>query len=162
MTNKIQFNAIGIINTPHKSIGNMPIQPSGAKNIQGYIELNPELTDGLIDMEGFSHLILIYHFHEIKGYELIVKPFMDDKTHGIFATRSPKRPSPIGISTVELQKIEGNRIYFDGADMLDQTPLIDIKPFFRQTDNRPDAVSGWLDTKEENLAQNTKSDKRFK
>ena len=86
---------------------------------------------------------------------------MDDKEHGVFATRSPKRPSPIGLSTVELIKIEGNKIWFKGADMIDGTPLIDIKPFFRQVDNRPNAISGWLDTKDDDLASKYRSDNRF-
>lgn len=159
---QITLTQIGTIHTPHKAIGNMPIQPVGAKGIEGFIELTPGLVEGLKSLDDFSHLILFYHFHEIKGYELMVKPFMDNKKHGIFATRSPKRPSPVGISTVELKKIEGNKIYFEGADMLDGTPLIDIKPFFRQTDNRPDAKSGWLDSKDENIARTHKSDERFK
>lgn len=86
---------------------------------------------------------------------------MDDKEHGVFATRSPKRPSPIGMSTVELLKIEGNKIWFSGADMLDGTPLIDIKPFFRQVDNRPNAISGWLDSKDDDFPAKQRSDDRF-
>lgn len=161
MTHKISLTQIGIIHTPHNDISNMPIQPSGAIGIEGYIELETEYLQGLTNLEGFSDLILIYNFHKVSNHELLVKPFMDDKLHGIFATRSPKRPSPIGISTVTLKRIEGNKIYFDGADMLNQTPLIDIKPFFRQTDNRPNAKSGWLDSKDDNLASKTKSDNRF-
>lgn len=158
---KICFEPIGLIRTPHQSLVNMPIQPVGAKGLEGFVELKPELQEGLTDLEGFSHATLIYHLHEVKGHELMVKPFMDDKLHGIFATRSPKRPCAIGLSTVKLVKIEGNKVYFEGADMLNGTPLLDLKPFFRQTDNRPDAVSGWLDQKDERMAHSQRSDDRF-
>ncbi|WP_163712652.1 tRNA (N6-threonylcarbamoyladenosine(37)-N6)-methyltransferase TrmO [Mangrovibacterium lignilyticum] len=157
----ICFQPIGLIHTPHHDLVNMPIQPVGAKGMEGMIKLNPELQEGLTDLEAFSHITLIYHLHEIKGHELMVKPFMDDKKHGIFATRSPKRPNAIGISTVKLSRIEGNRIYFEGADMLDGTPLLDLKPFFRQTDNRLHAVSGWLDEKDDKMAHSQRSDDRF-
>lgn len=159
---KLELQSIGIIKTPHKSIENMPIQPVGAKGIMGVVELDIKYLDGLKDIEGFSHLILLYFFHEVIGFSLSVKPFMDDKEHGIFATRSPKRPSPIGISIVKLIQVVDNKIYFEGADMLNETPLLDIKPFFRQTDNRTDALCGWLDEKADRTAIYTKSDSRFK
>ncbi|WP_159517232.1 tRNA (N6-threonylcarbamoyladenosine(37)-N6)-methyltransferase TrmO [Sunxiuqinia indica] len=162
ITKSIIVNSIGVIYTPHTTIENMPIQPVGADGVKGVIELNPDLTEGLADLDGFSHLILIYHLHEVDGFKLTVKPFMDDKMHGVFATRSPKRPNAIGISTVKLVQVTDNKIHFEGADMLNETPLIDIKPFFRQTDNRTDAVSGWLDEKDERKAHNHRSDDRFK
>jgi len=140
----------------------MPIQSAGAGNELGIIELFSEYQEGLLDLEDFSHLILIYHFHKQNGFSLKVKPFMDDREHGVFATRSPKHPASVGISIVRLLKIEGNKIYFEGADMLDETPLIDIKPFFRNFDNRTDAVSGWLDSKNERLIREIRSDSRFK
>lgn len=158
---KIELDSIGIIKTPHLNVENMPIQPAGAKGIHGVIELDAQYVDGLKDIEGFSHLILLYFFHEVKGFKLSVKPFMDDKEHGVFATRTPCRPSPIGLSTVKLLKVEGNKIHFEGADMLNDTPLFDIKPFFRQTDNRAYARSGWLDEKDRDIAIHTKSDSRF-
>lgn len=158
---KVELEIIGKIYTPHKTISNIPIQSVGAAEFVGEIEILPHLTEALDGLEGFSNVILLYHLHLVDGYQLKVKPFMDDKEHGVFATRSPKRPSPIGISTVELLKIEGNRIWFKGADMLDETPLIDIKPFFRQVDNRPNAVSGWLDSKEHDLPVKQRSDDRF-
>lgn len=157
----IKMKRIGIIKTPHYSNVNMPIQPMGAKGIKGVIELLPKYAAGLTDLDGFSHIILIYSFHKQRGYDLSVKPFMDDKEHGIFATRSPKRPSPIGISTVELLTIKDGKIYFDGADMMNNSPLMDIKPFFRQTDNRFNAKSGWLDEKPDDLAEKIYSDARF-
>ncbi len=158
---KVEMSIIGMISTPHKTIANIPIQSVGAEEFVGIIELEPQLMEALEGLEGFSNLILLYHLHLSNGYKIRVKPFMDDKEHGLFATRSPKRPSPIGMSTVELLKIEGNKIWFKGADMLDGTPLIDIKPFFRQVDNRPNAVSGWLDSKDDDLATKHRSDDRF-
>jgi len=158
----IQLTVIGTIRTNHKSIENMPIQSAAAGDEQGTIELLPEYEEGLLDLEDFSHLILIYHFHKQNGFSLKVKPFMDDREHGVFATRSPKHPAAVGISIVRLLKVEGNKIHFEGADMLDETPLIDIKPFFRNFDNRLDAVSGWLDKKNEKLIRDVRSDDRFK
>jgi tRNA-Thr(GGU) m(6)t(6)A37 methyltransferase TsaA len=161
METTITYRPIGIIKTPFENITGMPIQPHGAATTEGIIDLDPDLVPGLTDIEGFSHLILIYHFHQVKGNKLYVVPFMDDKPHGIFATRAPVRPSPIGMSIVKLKSVEENMIRFEGADMLDGTPLLDIKPFFTQFDNRPDAVSGWLDEKENQKIRNVKSDNRF-
>lgn len=158
---EITFKPIGIIHTAHKKPSGMPIQPHGAKRAKGTIKLNAELVPGLADLDGFSHLILIYHFHQVKGHKLCVVPFMDDKAHGIFATRAPVRPNPIGLSIVKLKKVDGNLVFFEGADMLDGTPLLDIKPFFARFDNREDAVSGWLDKKEDLNALGYKSDERF-
>ena len=140
----------------------MPIQPGGAKNFEGTVNLLPEFAGGIKDLDGFSHIILIYHFHKVKGYNLLVTPFMDDTKRGVFATRSPKRPAAIGLSIVEIRKIETNKIYFNGADMLNGTPLLDIKPYFRQIDNFPDSISGWLENKNENLFKLKRSDTRFK
>lgn len=158
---KVEMSIIGTISTPHKTVANIPIQSVGAEEYIGVIEIEPHLTDALEGLEGFSNLMLLYQFHRVDGYKLKVKPFMDDKEHGVFATRSPKRTSAIGLSTVELIKIEANKIWFKGADMLDGTPLIDIKPFFRQADNRPNAVSGWLDSMDEDLPSTQRSDDRF-
>lgn len=139
----------------------MPIQPGAAEGVQGYIELLPEYTEGLKDLDGFSHLILLYHLHKVDGYKLMVKPFMDNEEHGIFATRAPKRPNAIGISTVELEKVEGNKVYLNKVDMLDGTPLIDIKPFFPRFDNHPDAIGGWQDKNKQGL-KDLRSDERFR
>jgi tRNA-Thr(GGU) m(6)t(6)A37 methyltransferase TsaA len=158
---EINFTSIGIIHTPHKTRENMPIQPLSARGVKATVELNSELVDGLRDLESFSHLILIYHLHKSEGYDLDVKPFMDDKTHGLFATRAPRRPNAIGISTVKLNSIEGNILNVEDVDILDGTPLLDIKPFFSKFDNRPEAVSGWLDEKWKEKNREIKSDKRF-
>ncbi len=162
MMEAIILHPIGIIHTPHKDIKNMPIQPIAADGVKGYIELREDLVDGLKDLEGFSHLTLFYHFHKIQGYELQVIPFMDTVEHGIFACKSPKRPNAIGLSTVKFEKIEGNIIHISMVDMLDGTPLLDIKPFFPKYDNRLDATSGWLEKSLEVPVEKLRSDERFR
>ena len=160
---KIIINPIGIIHTPFKDIRNMPIQPLAAKGVAGTIELTPEYMDGLKDLEGFSYITLIYHFHKVSGYKLQVIPFMDTQKHGIFACKAPKRPNPVGISTVKLTGIEGNVIHVEQVDMLDGTPLIDIKPFYPRYDNREDTSSiGWLEKSKDVPVENLRADERFK
>lgn len=159
---QITINSIGIIHTPFNDINGMPIQPLAAKGVQGHIELFPEYLEGLTDLEGFSHITLLYYFHKINGYDLLVKPFMDTETHGIFSTKSPKRPNSIGCSTVKLLGIENNIVHIEMVDMLNGTPLIDIKPFFSKFDNRINTKSGWLDNQENILIRNLRSDTRFK
>lgn len=158
----VNLTVIGRIRTAHTEISNMPIQSVGADMQNGIAELYPKYAEGLLDVDGFSHVILLYYFHRQNGYKLKVKPFMDTIEHGVFAMRSPKRPASIGMSIVRVLKIEDNKIYFEGADMLDETPLIDIKPFFRSFDNRPDAISGWLEGKDEKEIKKVRSDDRFK
>ncbi|VBB44693.1 conserved hypothetical protein [uncultured Paludibacter sp.] len=161
--NPIKINPIGTIHTPHKSIDNIPIQPIAAEGTKGHIELLPEYVKGLKDMEGFSHITLIYHFHKINGYELKVIPFMDTVERGIFACKAPKRPNAIGISTVKLLGIENNIIHIEQVDMLDGTPLIDIKPFYPRYDNRlADVKIGWLEKNKDIPLDKLRSDKRFK
>jgi tRNA-Thr(GGU) m(6)t(6)A37 methyltransferase TsaA len=143
----IQYTPIGIIHSSFHVNENMPIQPISENSGEGYIELFPEFLPCLKDIEGFSHLILIYHLHKVKGYDLLVKPFMENEFHGIFATRAPARPNPIGLSTVRLLRIDDNQLYVENLDVLDGTPLLDIKPFLRQFDKRENAISGWLENK---------------
>jgi len=158
----ISITPIGTIYTVFQTIENMPIQPMGAKGLKAKIILKEEFTSGLKDLDGFSHLILIYHFHKVEGYKLRVIPFMDQEERGLFATRAPSRPNAIGISTVRLLEIKENVLYIEDADMLDGTPLLDIKPFFAQFDNRENTSSGWLDQKWKEKNRNIKSDERFK
>jgi len=139
----------------------MPFQSRGAEGIEGIIELNREFVKGLTDLDGFSHLILLYHFHLVGNTTLLVIPFMDDKPHGIFATRAPVRPNPIGMSVVRLQKIEDNLLFIEGVDMVDGTPLLDIKPFFPKYDNHVDVRYGWLEEKGDLDITAIKSDERF-
>lgn len=140
---KIIYKPIGIIHTPFKTTKGMPIQPTAAKNVGGFIEIQPEYIEGLDDLEGFSHLILIYHFHLSVGYSLKVKPFMHDHFCGVFATRTPKRPNPIGMSIVRLVKVQGARIHVKGLDIVDGTPLLDIKPYIPDDRQRAERI-GWL------------------
>jgi len=159
---QITINSIGIIHTPFNDIKGMPIQPLAAEGVKGHIELFPKYIEGLIDLEGFSHITLLYQLHKINSYDLMVKPFMDNTEHGIFATKSPKRPNAIGLSTVKLLGIENNVIHIEMVDMLNGTPLIDIKPFFSKFDNRTNTTSGWLDNQENIPVRELRSDERFK
>ncbi|MDY7033416.1 MAG: tRNA (N6-threonylcarbamoyladenosine(37)-N6)-methyltransferase TrmO [Thermodesulfobacteriota bacterium] len=156
----IQYKPIGVIHTPFHDTKNMPIQPASAIGIQGTVDVAQEYNDGLKDIEGFSHIFLIYHFHLSKGYSLTVKPFLDDHVRGVFSTRAPKRPNQIGISVVRLDRIEGSTLFVFNVDMVDGTPLLDIKPFVPDFDSRTDIRIGWLTGKVEEVAFK-KSDSRF-
>ncbi len=145
MKKEIILKPIGIIHTPYKEPEGMPIQGKFERDITGQVEIFPEYIQGLKDIEGFSHLILIYYFDKAKEEKVIGKPFLEDKLHGIFAIRSPMRPNHIGFSIVKLKKIEENRITFSEVDILDNTPLLDIKPYVSHFDSRDDVKNGWLD-----------------
>ena len=155
------FTPIGTIRTPYQDIAGMPIQSAGALDTAGRAVLKDRYTEGLKDLEGFSHLILIYVFHDSREYDLSVKPFLGDQKRGLFATRAPRRPNPIGISVVRLVRIEGPVVHFLGADVLDGTPLLDIKPYVPKFDAYPEATEGWLAESLHRLAE-TKSDERFR
>lgn len=152
---------IGIIHTPFFSVKDMPIQPFAAKGVKGYIELFEAYSAGLKDIEGFSHITLIYRFHQIADYALEVVPFMDTDAHGIFATRAPRRPNALGLSTVRLLGVEGNILHIEEPDMLDGTPLLDIKPFFPRYDNREAERIGWLEKSKDFSPAQLRSDERF-
>ena len=139
----LEIKPIGVIRTPYRSKEGIPIQASKSETI-AEAEVFPEYTEGLESLDGFSHIILLYWFHKAKSSKLTVTPFLDTQKRGLFSTRAPTRPNPIGISIVELVRIEENIVKFTGADMLNDTPLIDIKPFVPDFDNRIDATSGWL------------------
>jgi len=143
--NEIKYIQIGIIHSPFKEPKGTPIQPRAAQGIDGTVEVFQEYTEGLKDIEGFSHVILVYHFHLSKESSLKVKPFMDDQTHGVFSTRAPNRPNPIGISVVQLVKIEGNILQVKDLDIVDGTPLLDIKPYVPEFDIRDAKKKGWLE-----------------
>jgi len=157
----IHFKAIGLIHSPFNDIKKMPIQPKGASKIKGQIEIFPEFEEGLLDLDGFSHIILLYHFHKIQNPQLVVTPFLDDCEHGIFATRAPKRPNPIGLSVVKLIQINGRMIDIENIDVLNQTPLIDLKPYVPEFDHHPTDRIGWF---KKNIADTThkRSDDRFR
>ncbi len=156
----INISSIGIIHTPFDKLEGMPIQPSGADKVTGTIIMNKEYEQGLKDLEGFSHIIILYYFHQSTGYDLIVTPFLDDQKRGLFSTRAPRRPNPIGLSIINLVKIEGNRLTIEGIDVLDGTPLIDIKPYVPGFDTKAVTAIGWLEKKQKN-ATFLKSDDRF-
>ncbi|MBI9036835.1 MAG: tRNA (N6-threonylcarbamoyladenosine(37)-N6)-methyltransferase TrmO [Bacteroidales bacterium] len=141
----IIIKPIGIIHTPYKTPKDIPIQGIFKNNIEGFLSLNEKYCEGLKDLEAYSHAILIYHFDRSQKEDLISKPFLENEEHGIFAIRSPHRPNHIGLSIVKIKKIIENKVYFTEVDMLDKTPLIDIKPFVKQFDNRENVVSGWVD-----------------
>ena len=141
---KVVYRPIGIIHTVFRDKVEAPIQGVFARAAKGVVEVFPEYTDGLKDIEGFSHIILIYHFHLADGYSLVSMPFLEEEQHGIFAIRHFKRPNPIGLSIVRLESVRGNKLEISEVDIIDGTPLLDIKPFVPQFDNRPDAKSGWL------------------
>ena len=157
---KIEYQKIGLIHSPFKNIREMPIQPVGASGIKGIVEVFPAFTEGLKDVEGFSHIILLYHFHQIKESMLLVTPFLDSQPRGVFATRAPKRPNPIGLSVVKLDGIEGNILHVENVDILDGTPLLDIKPYVPEFDNHPADRVGWLE-KAKGRVRSQKSDGRF-
>ncbi len=156
----MKYNSIGTIHTPFKQKEGMPIQPAGATGVEGMVEVFDEFKAGLKDLEGFSHIILIYEFHRSQGFKLEVVPFMDTKSHGLFSTRAPKRPNPIGISTVELIKIEDGNLHIQNIDVLDGTPLLDIKPYVTEFDAHANVRTGWLEQAKKNVS-NQKSDNRF-
>ncbi len=160
-TKTIELEVIGVIKTPWKTPENMPIQPIGAKGIKGVVEVYPKFSKGLNGVDGFSHIMLIYQLHLVKNPQLEVIPFMDNTSKGIFATRSPKRPNKIGISVVEIEKLEGNKIYILDVDMINNSPLLDIKPYFEDFDNRTDTKKGWLANKKDLNKYYFKSDDRF-
>lgn len=145
MKKEIKLKPIGIIHTPYKEPKGMPIQGRFKQGITGYAEIFPEYQQGLKDIEGFSHLILIYYFNRTKEEKLIGKPFLEDEPRGIFAIRSPDRPNHIGFSIVKLKKIENNLITFSEVDILDGTPLLDIKPYVSYFDLRKNVNNAWLD-----------------
>jgi tRNA-Thr(GGU) m(6)t(6)A37 methyltransferase TsaA len=158
---EIKYKPIGFIHSPFKDLENMPIQPAGKTSAPGTIDISPQLSEGLKDVEGFSHVILIYHFHEVRRQQLSVTPFLDQQPRGIFATRAPTRPNPVGFSVVKVLKVEGNRLYVDDVDILDGTPLIDLKPYVPEFDIRPGARAGWLEDARGRVQEMT-SDDRFK
>ena len=147
---KIVMDPIGKIYTPYKKSKQIPIQGRFKDVVEAYIKLKEEYVKGLKDLDKFSHCILIYYFHNSNKETIEGKPFLEDEKHGIFAIRSPHRPNHIGFSIVKIQRIQGNKLYFTQVDMVDGTPLLDIKPYVKYFDNREDVISGWLDKHFEN------------
>lgn len=154
------FAYIGVARTPFQTIENMPIQGADISKEEGVLEIDDAYVEGLRDLDGFSHCYVIFHLHKMKSPALTVKPFLDTKTRGVFATRSPKRPNGIGLSIVRINRVEGNRVIVSELDLLDGTPILDIKPYIMQFDGVVSERDGWYT---EGLdAQSAKSDNRFK
>jgi tRNA (adenine37-N6)-methyltransferase len=156
----LTYKPIGVVHSPFKKPKNVPIQATASKGTTGTLEIYSEYAEGLKDLEGFSHIILLYHFHLVKGCSLMVKPFLDDALHGVFATRSPARPNPIGISIVQLARIDNNTLHIQDIDIVDGSPLIDIKPYVPDFDCRKTPKIGWFSSKISKLAT-TRDDGRF-
>jgi tRNA-Thr(GGU) m(6)t(6)A37 methyltransferase TsaA len=144
MAMDILYRPIGVIHTHFEEPAGMPIQPTFADGASGEVELFTDFVPGLADLDGFSHLHLIYHFHRSSGFELGVVPYLDHAERGLFSTRSPRRPNPIGLSVVRLLGIEGARLRVADVDIVNGTPLLDIKPFNPNIDHRRDCRVGWM------------------
>ena len=150
---QITINPIGVIRSPYKEPENIPIQgvfQKDKKETEAQIELMEKYVPGLKDLEQFSHAIVLYYFHKSDREGLEGKPFLEDCKHGIFAIRSPHRPNHLGLSVIKIKRIVENKIFFTEVDMLDGTPVVDIKPYVKYFDNRENVVSGWLDKHFEN------------
>ncbi len=157
---KIEYRQIGIIRTPFKTPSGTPIQPTGAAGVKAKVEIFPEYCQGLADLEGFSHIILLYLFHLSKKFKLKVKPFLDEELRGLFATRAPARPNPVGISVVRLIKVDDAVLYIEDIDVVDKTPLLDIKPYIPEFDIRKVNRTGWMEEKAKTVKE-IKDDGRF-
>jgi len=157
---EVRYKPIGVIHSPFRDVKGMPIQPAGARGVAGTVEILPEYCAGLKDVDGFSHIILIYHFHLSGQYSLEVRPYMDNNRRGVFATRIPGRPNPIGISVVRLVRVEGCTLHIRDVDILDNTPLLDIKPYVPEFDIREVERTGWLSKRSGNVYEQ-RSDGRF-
>ncbi len=142
----IVFRPIGVIHSPHKEAFETPIQPVFSRDIAGTVVIDAAYVDGLAGLDGFSHIYLFFYFHQSQKTRLRLQPYLLDEEQGIFATRAPHRPNKLGMSLVRLVKIEGNVLHIKDVDVLDGTPLLDIKPFVPRFDMRENARSGWQET----------------
>jgi tRNA (adenine37-N6)-methyltransferase len=158
---KIEYEPIGVIHSPFQTTEGMPIQPSGAIGVQGTVELFSKFSPGLRDLDGFSHIILIYHLHRSVGYSLLAIPFLDSVERGVFPTRAPRRPNSIGLSVVRLVRVEGDTLHVEDIDILDGTPLLDIKPYVPEFDRNLGDRVGWLEHGRDRV-QKLRADDRFK
>lgn len=149
----VTYAPIGVIHTSHTEAERVPIQPIFAKDCPGQVEVFPEYAEGLRDLDAFTHVILIYHFHKAGTPLLKVQPYTDDTPRGVFATRHPRRPNPIGFSVTRLERVEGNTVFVKGADILDGTPLLDIKPYVPRFDQVENARGGWTETVDDDTAR---------
>jgi tRNA-Thr(GGU) m(6)t(6)A37 methyltransferase TsaA len=157
---QVTYQAIGVIRSPFTDVKQMPIQPTGEASAPRTVEVFPDFTEGLKDLEGFSHIILLYHLHDVQRTDLTVTPFLGSEPHGVFATRAPTRPNPIGLSVVKLDRIQGSLLHVANLDILDGTPVLDIKPYVPEFDQPADVRIGWLEATRGRI-RSAKSDDRF-
>lgn len=157
----ITYRPIGIIHSPFDDVSGMPIQPSAAREVRGRVDIQPRYQPGLKDLDGFSHLILLYHFHQVGEVDLQVTPFLDDQVRGVFSTRAPTRPNPIGISVVRLLGISENHLDIEGVDVLNGTPLLDLKPYVPYFDQPEEVTSGWVEEAKGEI-RDKRADDRFR
>lgn len=144
----LEMRTIGFVSSPYTETAQIPKGCGAKHDVEGVLEILPEFEEGLTDIEGFSHLFVIWAFHKADGFRLLGTPPTDDRPHGVFATRSPYRPSPIGLTVVELIRREGPRVYVRGVDMLDGTPILDIKPYLSSVPQEM-LKRGWMTEAEE-------------
>jgi tRNA (adenine37-N6)-methyltransferase len=156
----LHLRPIGVVRSPFTDPVGMPIQPAGACGVRGTVEVFPEFCGGLDDLGGFSRIILVYFFHRSHGYALRVVPFLDDRERGVFATRAPRRPNPIGLSVVRLVAVQGCRLVIEDVDVLDGTPVLDIKPYVPSIDAYPDEREGWFGECDRDVRE-ARADRRF-
>ncbi len=156
----VTYRPIGVLHTPFRDLSAMPIQPTSRASAPGTAEIFAEYAEGLRDLDGFSHVILLYHLHRARRVELTVVPFLGSEPRGVFATRAPARPNPIGLSIVSLVRVEGRTLYFGNVDILDDTPLLDLKPYVPAFDRPGQARAGWLESLQGNVGE-ARSDDRF-
>ena len=158
---KIEYTPIGIIHSPFMEPENMPIQPAAGAGIKGTVEVFKDFHPGLKDLNGFSHIVLLYHFHRSRSFNLEVVPFLDSIPRGLFATRAPGRPNPIGLSVVQLDKVDDGVLYIRNVDIVNGTPLLDIKPYVPEFDAPKEVRTGWLEKARKTVSKR-RSDDRFK
>lgn len=161
MSDEIQYDPIGVIRTPFSDPKGMPIQPAGESTARGTVDLTDEYEAGLADLEGFSHCILLYHFHlSADDCCLCPTPFLDETSRGLFATRAPNRPNPIGLSVVAIESVDDSAVTVSGVDVVDGTPLLDIKPFVGAFDTPAEPNDGWIANAQETV-ETAAADDRF-
>lgn len=156
----ITYHPIGVVESPHRRPEGMPIQPAGARGFRGSLRLRPEFAAALADLDGFSHVIVLYHFHQAGPFQPKVTPFLDRQPRGLFATRAPRRPNPIGLSVLRIVGIEGALIEVEDIDILDGTPVLDVKPYVPAFDAPADVRTGWMEQNAQR-AESMRADDRF-
>lgn len=159
----VSLRPVGVLRSPHKDVKGMPVQPVGARGVEGHVEVRPDLLEGLRDLDGFSHVILLYHLHRVSGYDLMARPFLDTCRRGVFATRSPRRPNAIGLSVLELAGVDVERgvVRVRNVDILDGSPVLDIKPYVPAFDSCPTCRIGWFEGRMEEAVTH-RADGRFR